>query len=65
MKLKKKKEKFKRTNLKYEIIYIYRERFFGVLILKKLVQFKEDQSNLLKNLVEFKEKSRPKKNTYE
>ena len=37
MKLKKKKEKFKRTNLKYEIIYIERERFFGVLILKKLV----------------------------
>ena len=60
MKLKKKIEKFKRTNSKYEIIYIYRERFFGVLILKKLVQFKEDQSNLLKNLVEFKEKSRPK-----
>ena len=28
MKLKKKKEKFKRTNLKYEIIYIQRERDF-------------------------------------
>ena len=30
MKLKKKKEKFKRTNLKYEIIYIEREIFWSI-----------------------------------